>query len=151
MSPYLLYVYKCVVWDEMFVLCCRHRVEREEKAKLRSAGQSWKDKSFQPHELAQQLEDDRRRFQLRVVEVSTNINGLIVKGKELLKTNAVMNIQQKVAEHPICLKGSNLFWFLKHPQNLILKNDLTRLHIYVHINLHITLHVIYGKCMKQVW
>ena len=67
----------------MFVLCCRHRVEREEKAKLCSAGQSWKDKSFQPHELAQQLEDDRRRFQLRVVEVSTNINGLIVEGKEL--------------------------------------------------------------------
>ena len=54
----------------MFVLCCRHRVEREEKAKLRSAGQSWKDKSFQPHELAQQLEDDQRRFQLHVVEVS---------------------------------------------------------------------------------
>ena len=48
----------------------RHRVEREEKAKLRSAGQSWKDKSFQPHELAEQLEDDRRRFQLRVVDVS---------------------------------------------------------------------------------
>ena len=57
----------CVV-----LYCCtsRHRVEREEKAKLRSAGQSWKDKSFQPHELAEQLEDDRRRFQLRVVDVS---------------------------------------------------------------------------------
>ena len=53
--------------------CCRHRVEREEKAKLRSAGQSWKDKSFQPHELAEQLEDDRRRFQLHVVEVSNDI------------------------------------------------------------------------------
>ena len=51
-------------------LCSRHRVEREEKAKLRSAGQSWKDKSFQPHEIAEQLEDDRRRFQLRVVDVS---------------------------------------------------------------------------------
>ena len=64
-------MYKCVVWD-VCVVCCRHRVEREEKAKLRSAGQSWKDKSFQPNELAQQLEDDRRRFQLRVIEVSIN-------------------------------------------------------------------------------
>ena len=51
-------------------LYSRHRIEREEKAKLRSAGQSWKDKSFPPQELAEQLEDDRRRFQLRVVDVS---------------------------------------------------------------------------------
>jgi len=51
-------------------LCSRHRVEREERAKLRSAGQPWRDKSFQPEELAGQLEEDRRRFQLRVIDVS---------------------------------------------------------------------------------
>ena len=50
-------------------VCVRHRVEREERAKLRSAGQPWKDKSFQPAELAGQLEEDRRRFQLRVIDV----------------------------------------------------------------------------------
>ena len=109
----------------MFVLCYRHRVEREEKAKLRSAGQSWKDKSFQPHELAQQLEDDRRRFQLHVVEVSTNVNSLIVEGKELL-----------TAEHTVWPKGSKFLVF-EAPTNFVpLKNDLTRLHVYVDINLH---------------
>lgn len=49
---------------------CRHRVEREERAKLRSACQPWKDKSFQPEELAGQLVEDRRRFQLHVIDVS---------------------------------------------------------------------------------
>jgi len=60
----------CFTKRVLFFLYFRHRVEREEKAKLRSAGQSWKDKSFQPHELAGQLEEDRRRFQMRVVDVS---------------------------------------------------------------------------------
>ena len=66
-------MYKCVVWD-VCVVCCRHHVEQEEKAKLRSAGQSWKEKSFHPNELAQQLEDDRRHFQIHVIEVSIDIH-----------------------------------------------------------------------------
>ena len=55
---------------KMCGLCYRHRVEREERGKLRSAGQPWRDNSFQPEELAGQLEEDRRRFQLRVIDVS---------------------------------------------------------------------------------
>ena len=58
-------------------LCCvivvysvRQRIEREEREELRKKGiPSWKEKTFMPDELAGRLEQDRRNFQMRTLDV----------------------------------------------------------------------------------
>ena len=74
-------------------------MEWEEKAKLCSAGQSWKDKLFQLNELAQQLEDDWRCFQLRVVEVNIDIYSDFLENKlSVDKSNFFKNTERPILQ-----------------------------------------------------
>ena len=48
----------------------RQRIEREEREELRKKNiPNWKEKTFMPDELAGRLEQDRRNFQMRTLEV----------------------------------------------------------------------------------
>ena len=57
----------CCVMD---VYSVRQRIEREEREELRKKGiPNWKEKTFMPDELAGRLEQDRRNFQMRTLDV----------------------------------------------------------------------------------
>ena len=79
-SPFVFreYVYTLHIFSMFFHVCfisfwilfLRQRVEREEREELRKkAIPNWKDRSFMPEELAGKLEQDRRTFQMKTVEV----------------------------------------------------------------------------------
>ena len=75
---YVLYVCGCIWYVRMLVdtqipnIFTRQRVEREEREELRKKGvPNWKEKSYMPEELAGKLEQDRRTFQIKAVEVNT--------------------------------------------------------------------------------
>ena len=55
----------------------RQRVEREEREELRKKGiPNWKEKSYMPEELAGKLEQDRRTFQIKAVEVDAFVHNI---------------------------------------------------------------------------